>query len=1107
MSTRGNEALPDWFDPLQLRELFSQFEDSITRAVILSSSSLQRVGKVTLTTIPAASLALQTVNSKYVSCESETCTISVRYWRESDNINRPTKMTAADGDCDREGYDWASRTLHVRIHNCKGPDVDISDSHLRSHFQEFGRDLRQASIKFDPTTGKPLGYAFVTFTRQKIALMAMENLQGSMLNGKHKLVLSPKKTSEELKQKAVPKPKQEGSHSILKRVVTLQLKDEVIQMLLLQNAEVISGFNTLAIKEGVELTPLPQPQVGFQVKGNTKACEAVKEYFDWHRTALEQKEVGYAQIILSAPYKGICSASELDYRKDLKENSIVVTKCSFERPAVGSACLQIGKSHVACIHVVVGSLNTEKVDVVVVPTDRATGNNGTQVLEEIGDVVSFDGGSFASSYIIQTLLPAFEQANHLSRDTAIKNSLSLASRMHLGSVAFPGIKTEMIKCLVDSLSSMGPTTLHTVHIVLNTRAEADSFEKTLSDLVSKSSEKAAEEEDAGPEEASPLASAVQLPALPSASNSGLWSWRDDDGLFKPYSQAGIDKLNNAFKTDPDNTCVLNINGTRYGVNFKTMKQVNLVTKHQRDIRKVLSQSVSWTWKYRDDYQRFMPYSPTDSAQIEAMYQAKSTSLHLVILNRTYKFDFVRMKQVNVKSGYERDIRREPSWDDGVVKSKISKSRVAGVKFLCKNEVVLNLKGPSKSIDEVKIQLEKKLKSLLFSKTVRCPSQATPALLFKLKEASRKHLVTCTVVSSRESGAKDESESIQLEGLELSVKEVRADILELINDFLRSLGQIPTDIPKYPADWDDMSRMEQVKIVDLKPDSSYYKHVSSKFRETLPNRYVLKVQRVQNEFLWDRYVQTKRRLHKKNAGTINEEELFHGTRDKPAKVICTSEEGFDMRFSRAGMWGQANYFAVNASYSDTYAYHDSGEQTNELILVKVLTGDSYSCGPDNSLRMPPLKKQSSSVEAGQIQQVRYDSVNGTTHGSQVYMTYANDLAYPAYIITYTKNPSVAAAYTHHQTASTASATGYGTSSAATGYTSSSTAPSASTTTPSASSTTPSASNTTTLSLARSIALERLAAAHIAARNRLSGLGNQQSPQTRRSSKDASICIIS
>ena len=166
----------------------------------------------------------------------------------------------------------------------------------------------------------------------------------------------------------------------------------------------------------------------------------------------------------------------------------------------------------------------------------------------------------------------------------------------------------------------------------------------------------------------------------------------------------------------------------------------------------------------------MSYSPTDSTQIEAMYQANKTSQHLVIRNRKYKFDFDCMKQVNVDSDYKRNVVREPSWE--VVNKSI------GAKFLCNNEVVINLKGPSNGVEKVKVQLEEKLKSLLFSKRIPYPPQATLALLSKLKEVSSKHLVTCTVVSSRESG-EEASESIQLEGFEVSVMEARGDILELL----------------------------------------------------------------------------------------------------------------------------------------------------------------------------------------------------------------------------------------------------------------------------------------------------------------------------------------
>lgn len=53
---------------------------------------------------------------------------------------------------------------------------------------------------------------------------------------------------------------------------------------------------------------------------------------------------------------------------------------------------------------------------------------------------------------------------------------------------------------------------------------------------------------------------------------------------------------------------------------------------------------------------------------------------------------------------------------------------------------------------------------------------------------------------------------------------------------------------------------------------------------------------------------------------NKHMLWHGTSKTDPKLICQSEEGFDMRYANAGMWGHGNYFAVNASYSNNgYAF--------------------------------------------------------------------------------------------------------------------------------------------------------------------------------------------
>ena len=66
----------------------------------------------------------------------------------------------------------------------------------------------------------------------------------------------------------------------------------------------------------------------------------------------------------------------------------------------------------------------------------------------------------------------------------------------------------------------------------------------------------------------------------------------------------------------------------------------------------------------------------------------------------------------------------------------------------------------------------------------------------------------------------------------------------------------------------------------------------------------------------------------------------------------------------------------------------------MFLVKVLTGDSFTCPSNKTLRMPPYKPSTSS------EKVCYDTVNGVTGGSKVYITYSNDKAYPLYLISFT-----------------------------------------------------------------------------------------------------------
>ena len=148
-------------------------------------------------------------------------------------------------------------------------------------------------------------------------------------------------------------------------------------------------------------------------------------------------------------------------------------------------------------------------------------------------------------------------------------------------------------------------------------------------------------------------------------------------------------------------------------------------------------------------------------------------------------------------------------------------------------------------------------------------------------------------------------------------------------------------------------------------------------------------------IFKKHVEMKKMLDKKLNNNNAELLLFHGTRTNDPALIYNGEKGFDNRYCSSGMWGIANYFAQNASYSSNYAYTDNG--TRKMILARVLVGECIHIMPnDSSLRKPPFKTSSSSQLGFQEE---YDSVSGETGGSKVYMIYENGRAYPEYLISY------------------------------------------------------------------------------------------------------------
>mmetsp|Transcript_894 Transcript_894/g.1219 ORF Transcript_894/g.1219 Transcript_894/m.1219 type:complete len:146 (-) Transcript_894:106-543(-) len=121
-------------------------------------------------------------------------------------------------------------------------------------------------------------------------------------------------------------------------------------------------------------------------------------------------------------------------------------------------------------------------------------------------------------------------------------------------------------------------------------------------------------------------------------------------------------------------------------------------------------------------------------------------------------------------------------------------------------------------------------------------------------------------------------------------------------------------------------------------------------------------------------------------------LFHGSgRGGEPKLIYESEDGLDIRFARAGMYGVGIYFADNSGYSHSFAFrHPDG--TYSMFLCYVLPGHSAYDPPNpTTLRIPPL------LHPGTERADRFDTVMNRDRDHTI--TYSNAKSYPAYLINY------------------------------------------------------------------------------------------------------------
>jgi len=187
------------------------------------------------------------------------------------------------------------------------------------------------------------------------------------------------------------------------------------------------------------------------------------------------------------------------------------------------------------------------------------------------------------------------------------------------------------------------------------------------------------------------------------------------------------------------------------------------------------------------------------------------------------------------------------------------------------------------------------------------------------------------------------------------------------------------------------------LVTLNPSSVEYRDALRHFRKTC-SKQMIKIERVQNRYLWQEYLSTKMSMCAKNNGIVNERVLFHGTRSAKPEFIWKGKNasGFDPRLGK-GYYGIGAYFALKASYSVRGYSYNCGNGARQVFLATVLCGDTkiYGSKKDQSLKRAPDLPSGHPHAPG-----LYDSVEGGPHdGSKMYIVYEGSQAYPLYLYTY------------------------------------------------------------------------------------------------------------
>lgn len=462
-----------------------------------------------------------------------------------------------------------------------------------------------------------------------------------------------------------------------------------------------------------------------------------------------------------------------------------------------------------------------------------------------------------------------------------------------------------------------------------------------------------------------------------------WQVKNKTGQVHSLGVAANQHLNQFWNFNSGNETTFTVNGMQFVADISSLELLKVSTGETFTLIKDPQQP---TWSYAIEANKFIYHEKSDSKALEKLYRYGGSFITLA--GNKHTLDLVQMQQIDLKTGEKVSVKRHPAI-----------TRRAPPEF----DITLSVRGLGDGLDAGVQAIQQKLESLITSCTVTSdfmtsvPLDWQEIILVQVFNAARQYCVKIGSFGVENGklkvqlhGAKDTLDKVQVT-LKEHCLELQHHVISVIDLLVQKSLQ---DLDNRPLEWEEQK--DDVELFNVKKGTSEWTDVLTLMKQTIPRVNVVAIQRVQNLKLWDKYALEKKHMSERNNGAVNEKYLFHGTRDTHPHELITAVKGIDFRYSRRDyqlLWGIGVYFAVNASYSNNYCYVDQNLKVKQLLLVKVLTGKSCSYGSqtDPSLTRPPCLSQASHK--------LYDTVNGYTNGSYVYVVYDHDRAYPAYLISY------------------------------------------------------------------------------------------------------------